>query len=98
MARHWLSSSLGPSIGERGQWLDIQQIMAVGKAAGSIVDWDCAHAAGKVRMTLHDWDVDFASWCTYKASHRLRQCMYLSSGPGSTTAIVVHEKHFDRPR
>ena len=35
-------------------------------------------------MNLHDWNVDFACWCTYK---------YLNSGPGSVAGCFVHSNH-----
>lgn len=47
-----------------------------------------AHAVGNVALHLHDWDVDFACWCSYK---------YLNSGPGGIAGIFVHERHADKP-
>ena len=47
---------------------------------------DLAHAVGNVPLALHDWQVDFAAWCTYK---------YLNSGAGCLSGIFVHAKHAD---
>ncbi|WP_134732767.1 MULTISPECIES: kynureninase [Amycolatopsis] len=67
-----------------GELLDIPAITRAGHAAGAIVGWDLAHAAGNVPLRLHDWDVDWAAWCTYK---------YLNSGPGAIAGAFVHERH-----
>jgi kynureninase len=67
-----------------GQYFNIKEITALGHQYGITVGWDMAHAAGNVALQLHDWDVDFAAWCSYK---------YLNSGPGSLGSIFVHEKH-----
>ena len=74
-----------------GELMDIPAITAAGHAAGAVVGWDLAHAAGNVPLSLHDWDVDFAAWCSYK---------YLNSGPGALAGAFVHERHLgsDVPR
>ncbi|KIV84813.1 kynureninase [Exophiala sideris] len=66
-----------------GQYFDIQTITAHAHSHGILIGWDLAHAAGNVDLKLHDWDVDFAAWCTYK---------YLNSGPGAMAGIFVNEK------
>jgi len=67
-----------------GELLDIPAITAAARAAGAVVGWDLAHAVGNVPLDLHDWDVDFAAWCTYK---------YLNAGPGAVAGVFVHERH-----
>ncbi|MFF1821102.1 kynureninase [Kribbella sp. NPDC058245] len=67
-----------------GELMDIPAITTAGQAAGAVVGWDLAHAAGNVPLELHEWGVDFAAWCSYK---------YLNAGPGSLAAAFVHERH-----
>lgn len=67
-----------------GQWFDMPAITAAGHAAGAMVGWDLAHAAGNVPLELHAWGADFAAWCSYK---------YLNSGPGAVAGAFVHERH-----
>jgi kynureninase len=69
-----------------GELMDIPAITAAGHAAGAVVGWDLAHAAGNVPLSLHEWEVDFAAWCSYK---------YLNSGPGALAGAFVHERHLD---
>lgn len=71
-----------------GQAFDMQAITKVGHAVGATVGFDLAHAAGNLVMHLHDWDVDFACWCSYK---------YLNSGPGGVSGAFVHERFANRP-
>jgi len=68
-----------------GQVFDMPAITKAGHAAGAIVGFDLAHAAGNVLLELHDWDLDFATWCSYK---------YMNSGPGGISGAFVHEMHF----
>jgi kynureninase len=69
-----------------GQLFDMATITSHAKNCSSdiVVGYDLAHATGNVKMELHDWNVDFATWCSYK---------YLNSGPGGTSGVFVHEKH-----
>ncbi|MTI22626.1 kynureninase [Fulvivirga sp. RKSG066] len=67
-----------------GQLFDIKEITKAAHEAGAYAGFDLAHAAGNVSLNLHDDDVDFAAWCSYK---------YLNSGPGGVSGIFVHEKH-----
>lgn len=67
-----------------GQFFDIKAITDVGHAQGCSVGWDLAHAVGNVPLKLHEWEVDFACWCSYK---------YLNASPGGIGGIFVHNKH-----
>ena len=71
-----------------GQAFDMAAITRAGHAVGALVGFDLAHAAGNLELHLHDWDVDFACWCTYK---------YLNSGPGGTSGVFVHERFAHQP-
>jgi kynureninase len=67
-----------------GQAFDMQRITEAGHAAGAVVGFDLAHAAGNLLLQLHDWNVDFAAWCSYK---------YLNAGPGGIAGVFIHERH-----
>jgi len=75
-----------------GQVFDMKTITAAAQKTGAYVGWDLAHAAGNIELLLHDWNVDFACWCSYK---------YMNSGPGNASGCFVHERHHgdkDLPR
>ncbi|MHC5114607.1 MAG: kynureninase [Planctomycetota bacterium] len=67
-----------------GQCFELARIARLGHEQGCLVGFDLAHAAGNVELHLHDWDVDFACWCSYK---------YLNAGPGAVAGCFVHERH-----
>lgn len=67
-----------------GQVFNMKAITEAAQKAGAVVGFDLAHAAGNIRLELHNWGVDFAAWCSYK---------YLNSGPGSVAGAFVHERH-----
>jgi kynureninase len=71
-----------------GQVFDMKTITEAGHKVGAVVGWDLAHAAGNVKLELHDWNVDFAAWCSYK---------YMNSGPGNASGCFIHEKHHNNP-
>ena len=75
-----------------GQLFDMRRITEIGHRLGAIVGFDLAHAAGNIELHLHNWNVDFAAWCSYK---------YLNAGPGAIAGVFVHERYsenFDLPR
>ena len=67
-----------------GQFFDIKKIVSAAHENCSFAGFDLAHAAGNVTLELSKWDVDFASWCSYK---------YLNSGPGGISGVYVNKKH-----
>ena len=67
-----------------GQLFDIKKIAAAAQKHGAVVGFDLAHAIGNVPLSLHDWDVDFGVWCSYK---------YLNGGPGAVAGAFVHQRH-----
>lgn len=70
-----------------GQVFDMEKITKAGKAVGAMVGWDLAHAVGNIELKLHDWDVDFAAWCSYK---------YMNSGPGNASGVFVNQRYLNR--
>src|SRR5690554_976113 len=87
-----LALVLWPGVQYRsGQAFDMAEIVRLGHAAGAVVGFDHAHAAGNLPLRLHDAGADFAVWCHYK---------YMNSGPGAVAGCFVHERHArsDRPR
>ncbi|RIL10608.1 MAG: kynureninase [Proteobacteria bacterium] len=71
-----------------GQALEFERIIKAAHAAGCLIGFDLAHAAGNLDLRLHDWGADFAVWCSYK---------YLNGGPGCVAGCFVHERHAERP-
>jgi len=67
-----------------GQLFDIEKITAAAQNRGVVAGFDLAHAIGNAPLSLHDWNVDFAVWCSYK---------YLKAGPGAVAGAFVHERH-----
>lgn len=70
-----------------GQAFEMEGITRAAHAVGAVAGFDLAHAAGNLHLKLHDWNVDFAAWCTYK---------YLNSGPGSVAGAFVHQRHLGK--
>jgi kynureninase len=66
-----------------GKVFDMKTITEAAHKAGAYCGFDLAHAAGNIELHMHDWDVDFACWCSYK---------YLNSGPGNIAGAYIHER------
>jgi kynureninase len=67
-----------------GQYFDIPRLAEAARRHGCVFGLDLAHAAGNVVLHLHEWQVDFAVWCSYK---------YLNGGPGAVAGCFIHERH-----
>lgn len=75
-----------------GQLFDMETLTKAAHKAGALAGFDLAHAAGNIPVKLHEWDVDFAAWCTYK---------YINASAGNVGAIFVNDRHgnnTDTPR
>lgn len=72
-----------------GQRFEMDRIAEAARREGCVVGLDLAHAVGNVPLDLHDWEVDFAAWCSYK---------YLNAGPGAIAGCFVHERHATSPK
>ena len=70
-----------------GQYYDIEKISKTAKKYDCIIGLDLAHTIGNVKIFLHDWDIDFAVWCSYK---------YLNGGPGAPGGAFIHSTHLKR--
>lgn len=71
-----------------GQFFDLKAITNATHKVGAIAGFDLAHVTGNIPLSLHEWEVDFAAWCSYK---------YLNAGPGAVGGFFIHEKHAVNP-
>lgn len=67
-----------------GQAFNFKKIASLAHQKGALIGFDLAHVIGNLELALHEWEIDFAVWCSYK---------YLNAGPGSVGGCFVHEKH-----
>jgi kynureninase len=71
-----------------GQCLDLEALIAAARGVGAVAGEDLAHTIGNTQLRLHDWNADFAIWCSYK---------YLNAGPGAVGGCFVHQRHAQDP-
>jgi kynureninase len=67
-----------------GQVFEMENITKAAHDVGAYCGFDLAHAIGNVELKMHEWNVDFACWCSYK---------YLNSGPGGVAGAFINQKH-----
>lgn len=67
-----------------GQIIDMPAITKAAHEVGAYAGFDLAHAVGNLKLNLHEWNVDFAAWCSYK---------YLNGGPGTVGGAYINERH-----
>ena len=70
-----------------GQAFNMKAITNKAHEHNCLVGFDLAHATGNIELKLHDWGVDFATWCGYK---------YLNGGPGAPSGVFIHERHLGK--
>ncbi len=78
----WLPSVLYAS----GQLLDMEHLCREAKSRNILIGFDCSHSAGAVPHHFSQWEVDFATFCSYK---------YLNGGPGCSAFLYINKKHFN---
>jgi kynureninase len=71
-----------------GQVLNMKAITEAAHEVEAYAGFDLAHATGNLKLALHDWNVDFAAWCSYK---------YLNGGPGTVGGAFINERHTRNP-
>ena len=72
-----------------GQVFNMKEITKYGHKVGAYVGFDLAHGVGNILLSLNEWNIDFAAWCSYK---------YLNSGPGGVSGLYINERHVDNPK
>jgi kynureninase len=69
-----------------GQFFDLEKISQAAHSVGATAGFNLAHATGNVILKLHEWNVDYACFCSYK---------YMNAGPGGVSGIFVNERFAD---
>eukprot|EP00871_Galdieria_phlegrea_P000162 jgi/Galph1/1146/GphlegSOOS_G5833.1 len=67
-----------------GQVFPMEKLSKLCQELGIYIGFDLAHVVGNIPLSLHDWGVDFACWCSYK---------YLCGGPGAIGGAFLHERY-----